>query len=110
MASGLAHRRLALNGMSIFYREAGRAGAPVLLLPHGYPCSSFQFRRLMPALADQWRTIAFDWPGFGYSDTPDPSEFAYDFDAYETCWPASPMRSASDDTPCGSTITAPRSG
>ncbi|MCK1295372.1 MULTISPECIES: alpha/beta hydrolase [unclassified Bradyrhizobium] len=82
MASGLTHRRLALNGMSIFYREAGRAGAPVLLLPHGYPCSSFQFRRLMPALADRWRTIAFDWPGFGYSGTPDPSEFAYDFDAY----------------------------
>jgi pimeloyl-ACP methyl ester carboxylesterase len=44
--------------MSIFYREAGRAGAPVLLLPHGYPCSSFQFRRLMPALADQWRTTS----------------------------------------------------
>lgn len=82
MASGLTHRRLALNGMSIFYREAGRAGAPVLPLPHGYPCSSFQFRRLMPALADRWRTIAFDWPGFGYSGTPDPSEFAYDFDAY----------------------------
>ena len=56
--------------------------APVLLLPHGYPCSSYQYRRLMPALADQWRTVAFDWPGFGYSDTPDPAEFGYDFDAY----------------------------
>jgi len=77
MASGPTHRRIALNGVSIFYREAGPAGAPVLLLPHGYPSSSFQFRRLMPALADRWRTIAFDWPGFGYSDTPDPSEFGY---------------------------------
>jgi pimeloyl-ACP methyl ester carboxylesterase len=83
MANGPAHRRLELDGVSIFYREAGPAGAPVLLLPHGYPCSSFQFRHLMPALADRWRTIAFDWPGFGYSDTPAPSEFAYDFDAYE---------------------------
>ena len=42
------------------------------MLSHGYPCSSYQFRRLMPALADRWRTVAFDWLGFGYSDTPDP--------------------------------------
>jgi pimeloyl-ACP methyl ester carboxylesterase len=80
--NGPAHRRLELGGISIFYREAGPADAPVLLLPHGYPCSSFQFRRLMPALADRWRTVAFDWPGFGYSDTPDPATFAYDFAAY----------------------------
>lgn len=80
--NGPVHRFLELHGVSIFYREAGSADAPVLLLPHGYPCSSFQFRRLMPALADRWRTIAFDWPGFGYSGTPDPSVFAYDFDAY----------------------------
>jgi pimeloyl-ACP methyl ester carboxylesterase len=82
VANGPAHRRLELDGVSIFYREAGPVDAPVLLLPHGYPCSSFQFRRLMPALADRWRTVSFDWPGFGYSDTPDPATFAYDFDAY----------------------------
>lgn len=82
MTNGPAHRRLELDGVSIFYREAGPTDAPVLLLPHGYPCSSFQFRHLMPALADRWRTVAFDWPGFGYSDTPDPATFAYDFDAY----------------------------
>lgn len=75
MTDGLAHRRIELGGLSIFY-------APIVLLPHGYPCSSFQFRRLMPALADRWRTIAFDWPGFGYSGTPDPAAFGYDFDAY----------------------------
>jgi pimeloyl-ACP methyl ester carboxylesterase len=67
----------------LFLREAGPTDAPVLLLPHGYPCSSYQFRRLMPALGDRWRTVAFDWPGFGYSDTPDPATFDYDFDAYE---------------------------
>lgn len=76
------HRHAQIGDHTLFIREAGRHDAPVLLLPHGYPCSSFQFRRLMPALADHWRTIAFDWPGFGYSDTPDPSRFAYDFDAY----------------------------
>lgn len=76
------HHWLDINAHRIFVREAGPPDAPVLLLPHGYPCSSFQYRRLMPALADRWRTVAFDWPGFGYSDTPDPQAFAYDFDAY----------------------------
>ncbi|MEV0106791.1 alpha/beta hydrolase [Nocardia sp. NPDC050799] len=66
----------------MFYREAGPAHAPVLLLPHGYPASSFAFRNLMPALADRWRTIAPDLPGFGYSGTPDASEFSYTFDGY----------------------------
>ncbi|MBS7699970.1 MULTISPECIES: alpha/beta hydrolase [unclassified Chelatococcus] len=80
--SFVRHRTVAVGRHRIFVREAGPAGGPVLLLPHGYPCSSFQFRQLMPALADHWRTIAFDWPGFGYSSTPDPSEFGYDFDAY----------------------------
>ena len=76
------HRLVDLDGIEIFYREAGPADAPVLLLPHGYPCSSHQYRRLMPALADCWRTIAPDYPGFGYSATPSPDRFGYDFDAY----------------------------
>lgn len=71
-----------IDGVEIFYREHGPADAPVLLLPHGYPCSSFQYRNLMPALGDRWRTLAADFPGFGYSGTPDPSRFGYDFDAY----------------------------
>lgn len=79
----IRHRHIQLESHDLFLREAGPPGAPVLLLPHGYPCSSFQFRRLMPALADRWRTVAFDWPGFGYSDTPAAGEFGYDFDAYE---------------------------
>lgn len=78
----ILHRYAEIGCHNLFIREAGPENAPVLLLPHGYPCSSFQFRRLMPALADRWRTIAFDWPGFGYSDTPDSAEFGYDFDAY----------------------------
>lgn len=77
-----SHRHLDLNGLKIFYREAGPRNAPALLLPHGYPCSSYQYRRLLPALADRWRLLAPDYPGFGYSDTPDPSTFGYDFDAY----------------------------
>ena len=78
----VAHRYLDLNGLQIFYREAGPPDAPVLLLPHGYPCSSFQYRRLLPALSDRWRLVAPDYPGFGLSDTPDPKHFGYDFAAY----------------------------
>lgn len=84
MSTNINHRHISIGGHEIFIREAGPLDAPVLLLPHGYPCSSYQFRRLMPALADNWRTVAFDWPGFGYSETPDPDGFGYDFDAYES--------------------------
>lgn len=74
------HRRLDVNGVDTFYREAGPADAPVLLLPHGYPCSSYEFRNLMPRLADRWRLLAPDYPGFGYSSTP--HGFDYSFDGY----------------------------
>lgn len=74
------HQRLDLDGVEVFYREAGPADAPVLLLPHGYPCSSYQFRHLMPLLADRWRLVAPDFPGCGYSATP--YDFTYDFDGY----------------------------
>jgi pimeloyl-ACP methyl ester carboxylesterase len=76
----MEHRYLDLDGMRIFYREAGLPDAPVVLLPHGYPCSSYQFRNLMPRLADGWRLIAPDFPGSGYSDTP--SDFDFSFDGY----------------------------
>ncbi len=74
------HRFLDLDGCSVFYREAGPSGAPVVLLPHGYPCSSYEFRNLMPRLADHWRVLAPDFPGSGYSDTPD--TFTHTFDGY----------------------------
>ncbi|WP_112241876.1 alpha/beta fold hydrolase [Kribbella monticola] len=80
--SSVRHRWLELDGMRIFYREAGDPEAPVLLLPHGYPSSSLQFRNLLPRLAREWRLIAPDHPGFGYSDTPSVESFGYTFDAY----------------------------
>jgi pimeloyl-ACP methyl ester carboxylesterase len=80
--TGVKHRRIEIDGIGIFYREAGPQDAPVLLLPHGYPCSSFQFRNFMPSLADRWRTMAPDFPGFGYSDTPSRTRFAYTFEGY----------------------------
>jgi pimeloyl-ACP methyl ester carboxylesterase len=78
--NSVRHRFVELNGISIFYREAGPPDAPTVLLPHGYPCSSYEFRNFMPFLADRYRLIAPDFPGCGYSDTPD--DFAYDFDGY----------------------------
>lgn len=79
-AAPVHHRQIDLDGVGIFYREAGPSDAPALLLPHGYPCSSYEFRNLMPLLADRWRLMAPDFPGCGYSDTP--QDFAYDFDGY----------------------------
>ncbi|WP_425961246.1 alpha/beta fold hydrolase [Rhizobium nepotum] len=76
----IRHRLTPVAGIETFYREAGPPDAPVILLPHGYPCSSFEFRNLMPELADRWRLIAPDYPGFGYSDTPE--SFSYTFDGY----------------------------
>lgn len=52
------HQSMNLDGYSVFYRQAGPPNAPVLLLPHGYPCSSYQYRNFMPRLADRWLLIA----------------------------------------------------
>ncbi|MGY1947991.1 alpha/beta fold hydrolase [Nocardia asiatica] len=85
MSNGLTavhHRRADIRGIDTFYREAGPADAPVLLLPHGYPGSSYVYRGLLAALGVRWRLIAPDLPGFGYSATPSPEEFAYTFDGY----------------------------
>ncbi|MFI6031664.1 alpha/beta fold hydrolase [Amycolatopsis magusensis] len=77
---GVSHKEIEVDGITTFYRECGPVDAPVVLLPHGYPSSSFQYRGLLPALGDRWRLIAPDQPGFGYSETPD--DFAYTFDAH----------------------------
>ncbi|AOF94405.1 alpha/beta hydrolase [Sinorhizobium sp. RAC02] len=74
------HRRVSVGGTDTFYREAGPRDAPVILLPHGYPCSSYEFRNLMPCLADRWCLVAPDFPGAGYSATPD--DFDYSFEGY----------------------------
>ncbi|WP_229796001.1 alpha/beta fold hydrolase [Saccharothrix coeruleofusca] len=78
----VSHRTVDVDGIETFYREAGPEDAPVVLLPHGYPSSSFQFRNLMPALGDRWRCVAPDYPGFGYSATPAPDRFSYTFAGY----------------------------
>ncbi|MBL0726441.1 alpha/beta hydrolase [Piscinibacter sp. HJYY11] len=80
MDTRLHHRRIQIGNVDTFYREAGDPRAPVVLLPHGYPCSSYEFRNLLPRLADRWRLIAPDYPGAGYSSTPD--DFDYSFDGY----------------------------
>jgi pimeloyl-ACP methyl ester carboxylesterase len=74
------HRTIAIDGVNIFYREAGPPDGPTVLLLHGWPASSHMFRDLMPQLADRFRLIAPDYPGFGFSDAPGPHEFAYTFD------------------------------
>jgi pimeloyl-ACP methyl ester carboxylesterase len=76
------HRKVKAGGLDIFYREAGRRGAPTLLLLHGFPTSSHMFRHLIPALADRWHLVAPDYPGFGYSDFPERGAYSYSFAAY----------------------------
>jgi pimeloyl-ACP methyl ester carboxylesterase len=71
-----------VEGVKVFYREAGPKDAPVLLLLHGFPTSSHMFRNLIPLLADRYRVIAPDYPGFGYSDAPDHTKFTYSFGHY----------------------------
>lgn len=73
-----------VDGFKVFYREAGSAHAPVLLLLHGFPTSSHMFRDLIPLMADRFRLVAPDLPGFGRSDMPAHSDFAYTFDHVAT--------------------------
>ena len=76
------YRTASIDGVKVFYREAGPADAPVVLLLHGFPTSSHMFRNLIPLLADRYRVIAPDYPGFGQSDAPDRADFAYTFGHY----------------------------
>jgi pimeloyl-ACP methyl ester carboxylesterase len=69
-----------VNGNKVFYREAGPKTAPAILLLHGFPTSSHMFRNLIPALADNYRLVAPDLPGFGFSDAPDRKRFRYTFE------------------------------
>lgn len=76
------YRSATIDGVKVFYREAGPADGPVVLLLHGFPTSSHMFRNLIPTLADRYRVIAPDYPGFGQSDAPDHTRFAYTFGHY----------------------------
>ena len=74
------YRTVRVDGVEIFYREAGPAAAPTILLLHGFPTSSHMFRDLIPLLADRYHLIAPDYPGFGNSSAPGITEFEYTFD------------------------------
>lgn len=78
--SRVHHRRITVDGLEIFYREAGRKGAPTVLLLHGFPSSSHMFRNLIPLLADRFHVVAPDYPGFGYSSAPATDDWTYSFD------------------------------
>jgi len=75
-----SYHRVAVDGVSIFYREAGPKNAPTIVLLHGFPSSSREFDALMPLLATRYHLVAPDFPGFGQSDQPSPSSYAYTFD------------------------------
>jgi pimeloyl-ACP methyl ester carboxylesterase len=76
------YRTIQIDGLSIFYREAGPRNAPTLLLLHGLPSSSRMFEPLFSRLSDRYHLVAPDYPGFGHSAWPDPKTFAYTFDHY----------------------------
>ncbi len=76
----VAYKTVKVDGLDIFYREAGPKNAPTLLLLHGFPASSHMFRNLIPALADRYHVVAPDYPGFGQSSMPKVGEFNYTFE------------------------------
>jgi pimeloyl-ACP methyl ester carboxylesterase len=79
-AISVRYRSASIDGLKVFYREAGNAASPALLLLHGFPTSSHMFRGLIPLLADRFHVIAPDYIGFGQSDAPDHADFTYSFD------------------------------
>ena len=80
--SQVHYETVKVDGVEVFYREAGPKNAPAILLLHGFPTSSQMFRELIPRLADKYHVIAPDYPGFGNSAAPERSKFAYTFDNY----------------------------
>jgi pimeloyl-ACP methyl ester carboxylesterase len=78
--TSVSYRTVLVDGIKVFYREAGEQHARTLVLLHGYPSSSHMFRNLLPALAEHLHVVAPDYPGYGYSDSPGVEQFAYTFD------------------------------
>lgn len=76
----MSYHEAVVDGVKVFFREAGDPKAPTVLLLHGFPTSSFMYRNLIPKLADRYHVIAPDFPGFGFSESPDRSQYAYTFD------------------------------
>jgi pimeloyl-ACP methyl ester carboxylesterase len=83
-SASTTYQSVTVDGVKVFYREAGPPGAPTVLLLHGYPSSSRMFATLIPLLADRYHLVAPDYPGFGLSDAPDHASFAYTFDHLAT--------------------------
>ena len=79
-AATTTYRTVPVDGVRIFYREAGPKDAPTIVLLHGYPSSSRMWERFIPLLADRYHLIAPDYPGFGQSEAPSPDRYAYTFD------------------------------
>jgi pimeloyl-ACP methyl ester carboxylesterase len=82
-AESVKYGTLAVGTLNIAYREAGDPANPKLVLLHGFPSSSHQYRNLIPSLADRFHVLAPDYPGFGDSDLPDPKKLAI----HSTAWP-----------------------
>ncbi len=80
--TSVRYHTVSIDGVDLFYREAGRKDAPAVLLLHGFPTSSHMYRNLISALADKYRVIAPDYPGFGQSAMPDRAKFSYTFGNY----------------------------
>lgn len=78
--SRVTYHTAQVDGLKIFYREAGPKDAPTLVLLHGFPSSSHMYRELIPRLSDKYHVVAPDYPGYGYSDAPSPEQYAYTFD------------------------------
>src|SRR5215469_12675948 len=78
------YRTLSVEGLEIFYREAGPRDAPTVLLLHGFPSSSHMFRNLIPVLADKYHVVAPDFPGYGESSAPSVNDFDYSFERFAT--------------------------
>lgn len=85
MSNPIQNKRTVINGIQIFYREAGNKRNPSILLLHGFPSSSVMFKNLMIALSDKFHLIAPDYPGFGFSDFPKMNEFEYSFSNISAC-------------------------
>lgn len=79
----ISYRTVLVDGLTVFYREAGEKQAHTLVLLHGFPSSSHMFRTLLPALAEHFHVVAPDYPGYGYSDCPSVEHFTYTFDHLE---------------------------
>ncbi len=84
MSTKVTHKTVKVGDLDVFYREAGPKGAPAVLLLHGFPTSSQMFRNLIPALAEEYRVVAPDYPGYGHSSMPTHDQFSYTFDNLAT--------------------------